>query len=40
MKELVEELRSVPGSVLIGVKIGMDGKIEEDIDHLIDLVYV
>ena len=37
MKELVEELRSVTGGVPIGVKIGMGGKIEEDIDHLIDM---
>ncbi|KAA9031577.1 FMN-binding glutamate synthase family protein [Niallia endozanthoxylica] len=37
MKELVEELRSISGGVPIGVKIGMGGKIEEDIDHLIEM---
>ena len=37
MKELVEELRKMTGGVPIGVKIGMGGKIEEDIDHLIDM---
>ena len=37
IKELVEELRNVTGGVPIGVKIGMGGKIEEDIDHLIDM---
>ncbi|MGG0237062.1 FMN-binding glutamate synthase family protein [Bacillus rhizoplanae] len=36
IKELVEELRSLSGGVPIGVKIGAGGKIEEDIDHLID----
>ncbi len=37
IKELIEELRSVSGGVPIGVKMGMGGKIEEDIDHLIDM---
>jgi len=37
LKELVEELRSMSGGVPIGVKIGMGGKIEEDIDHLIEM---
>ncbi|WP_394234645.1 FMN-binding glutamate synthase family protein [Niallia oryzisoli] len=37
MKELVEELRSISGGVPIGVKIGMGGKIEEDIDHIIEM---
>ena len=37
MKELVEELRNMTGGVPIGVKIGTGGKIEEDIDHLIEL---
>ena len=37
IKELVEELRSISGGVPIGVKIGMGGKIEEDIDHIIDM---
>ncbi|MGG2064021.1 FMN-binding glutamate synthase family protein [Bacillus sp. S14(2024)] len=36
IKELVEELRNLSGGVPIGVKIGAGGKIEEDIDHLID----
>ncbi|HHW35769.1 MAG TPA: FMN-binding glutamate synthase family protein [Bacillales bacterium] len=37
LKELVEKLRDLTGGVPIGVKIGTGGKIEEDIDHLIDL---
>ena len=37
IKELVEELRNMTGGVPIGVKMGTGGKIEEDIDHLIDL---
>ncbi|HHW35768.1 MAG TPA: FMN-binding glutamate synthase family protein [Bacillales bacterium] len=37
MKELVDELRSISGGVPIGAKIGMGGKIEEDIDHLIEM---
>ena len=37
IKELVEELRKITGGVPIGVKMGAGGKIEEDIDHLIDL---
>ena len=37
IKELIEELRSVSGGVPIGVKMGMGGKIEEDIDHIIDM---
>ena len=37
MKELVEELRNLSGGVPIGAKIGRGGKIEEDIDHLIDM---
>lgn len=37
LKELVEELRNLTGGVPIGVKIGMGGKIEEDIDHLIEM---
>ena len=37
IKELVEELRSISGGVPIGVKMGMGGKIEEDIDHIIDM---
>ncbi|WP_045521744.1 FMN-binding glutamate synthase family protein [Neobacillus niacini] len=37
MKELVMELRNLSGGVPIGVKIGMGGKIEEDIDHLIEM---
>jgi glutamate synthase domain-containing protein 2 len=35
--ELVNALRDLSGGVPIGVKIGAGGKIEEDIDHLIDL---
>ena len=37
IKDLVDELRSVTDGVPIGVKLGMGGKIEEDIDHIIDL---
>lgn len=37
MKELVQELRSLTGGVPIGVKMGTGGRIEEDLDHLIDL---
>lgn len=37
MKELVEYLRNLSGGVPIGVKMGAGGKIEEDIDHLIDI---
>ena len=37
MKELVEDLRKMTGGVPIGAKMGTGGKIEEDIDHLIEL---
>lgn len=37
MKELVETLRELSGGVPIGAKMGAGGKIEEDIDHLIDI---
>ncbi|MCQ6278425.1 FMN-binding glutamate synthase family protein [Bacillus sp. EB600] len=37
LKELVDVLRDMSGGVPIGVKIGAGGKIEEDIDHLIDI---
>ena len=37
LKELVEELRVLTGGVPIGAKIGAGGKIEEDIDHLIEM---
>ena len=37
IKELVEALRTLSGGVPIGVKIGAGGKIEDDIDHLIDV---
>ncbi|RBW69549.1 FMN-binding glutamate synthase family protein [Bacillus taeanensis] len=36
IKGLVEELRKVSDGVPIGVKIGAGGKIEEDIDHLLE----
>jgi glutamate synthase domain-containing protein 2 len=36
LKELVDELRNISGGVPIGVKIGAGGKIEEDIDHLLE----
>ncbi len=35
--ELVQALRELSGGVPIGVKIGAGGKMEEDIDHLIDI---
>ncbi|MGG2091984.1 FMN-binding glutamate synthase family protein [Bacillus sp. S13(2024)] len=37
IKGLIEELRNMSGGVPIGVKIGAAGKIEEDIDRLIDI---
>ncbi|WP_394234647.1 FMN-binding glutamate synthase family protein [Niallia oryzisoli] len=37
VKDLVEELRNLTGGVPIGVKIGTGGKLEEDLDHLINL---
>ncbi|MEI4828400.1 FMN-binding glutamate synthase family protein [Bacillus sp. FJAT-53711] len=37
IKGLIEELRDMSGGVPIGVKIGAAGKIEEDIDRLIDI---
>ncbi|MFP3124632.1 FMN-binding glutamate synthase family protein [Ectobacillus funiculus] len=37
LKELVEALREMSGGVPIGAKMGAGGKIEEDIDHLIDI---
>ncbi|MFD1706419.1 FMN-binding glutamate synthase family protein [Siminovitchia sediminis] len=37
LKELVKELRDLSGGVPIGAKIGAGGKIEEDIDHLLEM---
>ncbi|MGF9967028.1 FMN-binding glutamate synthase family protein [Bacillus rhizoplanae] len=37
IKGLIEELRDMSGGVPIGAKIGAAGKIEEDIDRLIDI---
>jgi glutamate synthase domain-containing protein 2 len=37
VKGLVKELRNLSGGVPIGVKMGAGGKIEEDIDNLIEL---
>lgn len=37
LKELVDELRKISGGVPIGVKIGAGGKIEEDIDNVIEM---
>ncbi|GIN92247.1 FMN-binding glutamate synthase family protein [Siminovitchia terrae] len=37
LKELVNELRDLSGGVPIGVKMGAGGKIEEDIDHLLEM---
>ncbi|WP_243387647.1 FMN-binding glutamate synthase family protein [Bacillus kexueae] len=36
-KDLVSDLRKFTGGIPIGVKIGAGGKIEEDIDHLIEM---
>ncbi len=37
MKELVHELRTMTGGVPIGAKMGAGGKLEEDIDHLLEM---
>lgn len=37
LKELVDDLRNLSGGVPIGVKIGAGGKIEEDIDHILEM---
>ena len=37
LKDLVDELRDITGGVPIGAKIGAGGKIEEDIDHLLEI---
>ncbi len=37
LKELVNELRDLSGGVPIGAKMGAGGKIEEDIDHLLEM---
>ncbi|MCM3705612.1 MULTISPECIES: FMN-binding glutamate synthase family protein [Cytobacillus] len=37
LKELVDELRKMSGGVPIGAKIGAGGKIEDDIDHLLEI---
>ncbi|MEH7125173.1 FMN-binding glutamate synthase family protein [Bacillus sp. JJ1532] len=37
LKQLVKDLRKLTGGVPIGVKMGAGGKIEEDIDHLIEM---
>lgn len=37
LRDLVDELRDISDGVPIGVKIGAGGKIEEDIDHLLEL---
>ncbi|RWR06254.1 FMN-binding glutamate synthase family protein [Siminovitchia fortis] len=37
LKELVDELRDQSGGVPIGAKMGAGGKIEEDIDHLLEM---
>ena len=37
IKELVDSLRRITGGVPIGVKMGAGGKIEEDIDHVIEM---
>ena len=37
LKKLVDELRDITGGVPIGAKIGAGGKIEEDIDHLLEI---
>lgn len=37
LKDLVSELRQLTGGVPIGAKIGAGGRIEEDIDHLLEM---
>lgn len=37
LKDLVDDLRKFTGGIPIGAKIGAGGKIEEDIDHLLDI---
>ncbi|WNS76923.1 FMN-binding glutamate synthase family protein [Bacillus sp. DTU_2020_1000418_1_SI_GHA_SEK_038] len=37
LTDLVDELRNMSGGVPIGVKMGAGGKIEEDIDHVIEM---
>ncbi|MCR1832989.1 FMN-binding glutamate synthase family protein [Oceanobacillus caeni] len=37
LKELVDELRKMTGGVPIGAKIGAGGKIEQDIDYLLEI---
>ena len=37
IKELIDQLRKKTGGIPIGVKIGAGGKLEEDIDHLIEM---
>ena len=37
LKGLIDELRDITGGVPIGAKIGAGGKIEEDIDHLLEI---
>ncbi|WP_390621688.1 FMN-binding glutamate synthase family protein [Oceanobacillus massiliensis] len=37
LKEMVKELRRLTGGVPIGAKLGAGGKLEEDIDQLIDM---
>lgn len=37
LRELVVQLRDLTGGVPIGVKIGAGGKIEEDIDHVLEM---
>ena len=37
LKGLVDQLRDITGGVPIGAKIGAGGKIEEDIDHLLEI---
>ncbi len=37
LKELVDELRDMSGGIPIGAKMGAGGKIEQDIDHLLEM---
>lgn len=37
LRELVDQLRDITGGVPIGVKLGAGGKIEEDIDHVLEM---
>ena len=37
IKKLIDQLREITGGIPIGVKLGAGGKLEEDIDHLMEM---